>query len=98
MRCTWRGAILTLFCELIQGIFPYYDCVFGQMHITCTNSAFMQVTVDFKLWWQNERYYETSATIASNAAAGSSALVIGRPITMCEAPFSNAWAGVAVRL
>lgn len=44
-----------------------------------------------------ERFY-SSAAMASNAAAGSSACVMGRPTTICEAPFANASTGVATRL
>lgn len=40
----------------------------------------------------------SSAAMASKAAAGSSACVMGRPTTMWEAPLAKAWAGVATRL
>ena len=40
----------------------------------------------------------SSAAMDSNAAAGSAACVMGRPMTMCDAPLANAWAGVATRL
>lgn len=42
--------------------------------------------------------YSNSAAMASKAATGSSASVMGRPTTMCDAPFAKAWAGVATRL
>lgn len=41
--------------------------------------------------------YSRLATMDSNAAMGSSAFVMGRPTTICEAPFSMASRGVATR-
>lgn len=40
----------------------------------------------------------SSAAMASKAATGSSACVMGRPTTIWEAPLAKAWAGVATRL
>lgn len=84
----------------------YKDIFFKRLENHSEMQIFFIRPVTCRLTWLassigiacSTQLHRSSAAIESKAAAGSPARVTGRPMTICEAPFANACAGVAIRL